>query len=482
MSRPDPRATVRARLADEIGTVVKEAPTRVALVYPSPYAAAMSSLGFQQIYRLLNERADVVAERAFLPDDDSASGGAPLATYETGRAVADFPIVALSVAFELELAGVIGVLDAARLPALARERGDQHPLVIAGGPLTFSNPWPLAPFVDALVIGEADELVHAVIDTIRDAATRRAARERLAALPSVYVPGISGEALPPVAKADDTRLPARAAIRTPHTELRSMFLIEAERGCSRGCTYCVMRRTTNGGMRVVPIETILGHVPADATRVGLVGAAVSDHPRIVPLLDALSERGISVGLSSLRPDRLTEPLVAALARAGHQTLTTAMDGASERLMASIQRGAKVRHLERAAELARQHRLKRLKLYLMVGLPDETDADIDELGALAQRLSRVIPLSFGVAPFVSKRNTPLAGQPFAGIDLVEKRLARLRKALKGRAELRPISARWAWVEHRLAQGGPEAGLAVLEAVRRGGKFAHYRDALGDLAER
>ena len=480
MTRPDPRAIVRARLADEIGTMVKEAPTRVALVYPSPYATAMSSLGFQQIYRLLNERPDVVAERAFLPDDDAPLGEAPLATYESGRGVGDFPIVALSVAFELELAGVIGVLHAARLPALASERGDHHPVVIAGGPLTFSNPWPLTPFVDALVIGEADDLVHLVIDTIRDAPSKRAARERLAALPSVYVPGISGDVLPPVAKADDARLPARAAIRTPNTELRSMFLIEAERGCSRGCTYCVMRRTTNGGMRIVPIETILAQVPEDAARVGLVGAAVSDHPRIVPLLDALSERGIGVGLSSLRPDRLTEPLVAALARAGHQTLTTAMDGASERLMTAIQRGAKIRHIERAAELARQHRLKRLKLYLMVGLPDETDADIDELGALGQRLSRVIPLSFGVAPFVSKRNTPLDGQPFAGIDVVEARLKRLRRVLKGRAELRPISARWAWVEHRIARGGPAAGLAVLEAVRRGGRFSDYRDALGDHA--
>ncbi|MBK7974346.1 MAG: radical SAM protein [Deltaproteobacteria bacterium] len=479
MTRPDPRAIVRARLADETGTIVKEAQTRVALVYPSPYATAMSSLGFQQIYRLLNQRADVVAERAFLPDADSSAGDAQLATYETGRAVADFPIVALSVAFELEVAGVIRVLEAARLPALTVDRTDHHPLVIAGGPLTFSNPWPLTPFVDALVLGEADELIHVVIDTIAAAPTKRAARERLAALPSVHVPGISGDSLPPVAKAEDARLPAYAAIRTPNTELRSMFLIEAERGCSRGCTYCVMRRSTNGGMRLVPIETILSHVPEDAKRVGLVGAAVSDHPRIVTLLDALCARGIGVGLSSLRPDRLTEPLVAALARAGHQTLTTAMDGASERLMASIQRGAKVRHLERAAELARQHRLKRLKLYLMVGLPDETDADIDELAALARKLSKVIPLSFGVAPFVAKRNTPLDGQPFAGIDVVEARLARLRSALKGRAELRPISARWAWVEHRLAQGGPAAGLAVLEAVRRGGKFSHYREALAAI---
>src|SRR5262249_24897791 len=162
---------------------------------------------------------------------------------------------------------------------------------------------------------------------------------------------------------------------TPEAELSDMFLIETERGCSRGCTYCVMRRSTNGGMRLVPQEKILELVPGDARRVGLVGAAVSDHPRIADIVRTLAQRGCEVGFSSRRPDRWGEEFVGALKLAGYRTLTTAMDGASERLREGLERRARIRHLTRAAELARDHGMQRLKLYLMVGLPGESDNDI-----------------------------------------------------------------------------------------------------------
>jgi len=202
---------------------------------------------------------------------------------------------------------------------------------------------------------------------------------------------------------------------------------------------------------------------------------VSDHPRIVDLVNAFADRGVSVGLSSLRPDRLTDRFVAALKRGGYRTLTTAMDGPSERLRASLERHAKVKHLERAAELARAHGMQTLKLYLMVGLPDETDADIDECVEFVTALSRVNPIALGIAPFVSKRNTPLDRMPFAGIDVVEGRLERLRKGLRGRADVRPTSARWAWIEWVLAQGDARAGRAVYDAVKAGGSFADYKRA-------
>ena len=468
--RVDSRAVVRARLDDEVGTIRKDAPHRIALVYPSPYHVGMSSLGFQQIYRRFNERPDLAAERAFLPDAECPPEGT-LTTYESGRPVGDAPIIALSVAYEIELAGVIRVLELAGLAPLAAERSPGDPVVVAGGPLTFSNPAPLLPFVDVLVLGEADQLALDVVDAV----LADPSLERASTLPSVLVPSLSGTDLPPVARADDSLLPARSAIRTPHTELRSMFLVEPERGCSRGCTYCVMRRTTNGGMRVVDADTVLAHVPDDATRVGLVGAAVSDHPKIVNIVRTLADRGIEVGLSSLRPDRLREDFVSALADAGYKTLTTAADGASQRLRRTIERGAKEDHLRRAATLAREHGMKRLKLYLMLGLPDETDEDVDELVGFSLELSRILPVSFGVAPFVSKRNTPLDGRPFAGVDVVDARIKRFRSGVRGRVEVRPTSARWAWVEYVLAQGGPGEGRAVLDAVRAGGRFADYRKA-------
>jgi radical SAM superfamily enzyme YgiQ (UPF0313 family) len=218
---------------------------------------------------------------------------------------------------------------------------------------------------------------------------------------------------------------------------------------------------------------------SDARKVGLVGAAVSDHPRIVEIVRTLAERGLGVGLSSLRPDRLKDEFVEALKLAGYKTLTTALDGPSERLRDLIERRGREPHYVQAAERARKYGMDCLKLYLMVGLPGETDADIDECVKFVSELSKIVPIALGVAPFCSKKNTPLDRLPYAGVRTVEGRLARLRKGLKGRADVRPTSARWAWVEWVLAQGGAAEGIAVSHAVRAGGTYADYRHAFAEL---
>jgi radical SAM superfamily enzyme YgiQ (UPF0313 family) len=478
----DPRAEVKRRLADEVGTIFKDAPERVALVYPSPYSVGMSSLGFQTIYREINAHPRRVAERAFLPDDVAAqrASGAPLCTYESGRPVSSCAVVALSVAYELELSGVIDALALSGIAPLAAERDASAPFVLCGGPLTNSNPLPLAPFADAILMGEAEETVHAALDVLAESATKEEACAALVrAIPSCFVPSIHGDQLPALAKVDHDRLPAWAPIRTPHTELSNMFLLEAERGCSRGCAYCVMRRSTNGGMRIVDLARILALIPDDARKVGLVGAAVSDHPKIVELIETLAAQGRQVSLSSLRPDRLNEAFVGALKKAGARVLTTALDAPSQRLRDSINRKAREEHLLRVAKLAHAHAYQHFKLYMMIGLPDETDDDVDELVRFASELSRIHPLALGIAPFVAKRNTPLDGRPFAGIKTVEQRLQRLRRGLRGRVDIRATSARWAWVEYVLAQGGTPEGAAVLAAHRAGGQFRDYERAFSAL---
>lgn len=472
---------IRQRLAEEVGRLDKQAPFTVALLYPSPYATAMSSLGYQRVYRAINEASGLAAERVVL--DDEAEGNLALQTrpvsYESRRGLDAFPVVAVSVAYEGEIAGLLRMLDAAGVPPLREERDERHPFVIAGGPLTFSNPLPLAPFCDAIVIGEAEVIVVDVLRTIEGTPGRAAALDALAKLEHVYVPSHHGEVLPTVAKVPNELLPAWGPVRSPHMILTNMFLVETERGCSRRCTYCVMRRSTNGGMRLVPMERILELVPEDARRVGLVGAAVSDHPKIVPLIHALADRGCEVGLSSLRPDRLNDDFVAALRRAGQGVLTTAMDGPSDKMRELLERKAKEKHLIRCAELTRRHGMDRLKLYLMIGLPGESDEDIDECVRFTTELTRIAPVALGIAPFCAKRNTPLDGQPYAGIEIVERRLERLRRGLRGRADVRSTSAKWAWVEYILAQGGAAEGLATLEAARGGGNFAAYRRAFAKL---
>jgi radical SAM superfamily enzyme YgiQ (UPF0313 family) len=156
-----------------------------------------------------------------------------------------------------------------------------------------------------------------------------------------------------------------------------------------------------------------------------------------------------------------------------------MDGPSDRMRELLERKAKEKHLIRCAELTRRHGMDRLKLYLMIGLPGETDEDIDECVRFTTELTKIAPVALGIAPFCAKRNTPLDGQPFAGIEVVESRLDRLRRGLRGRADVRSTSAKWAWVEYILAQGGPAEGLATLEAARDGGNFAAYRRAFAKL---
>ena len=470
----------RELLASERGTLHKEAELRVALVYPSPYRAAMSSLGYQQIYRTLHAMPGVAADRAMLPDEGSTER--ILLTLETGQPVGGYPVIAYSVAYELEIAGLVETLQRANIPVLAADRDRRHPLVIAGGPLTFSNPAPLAPFCDVILVGEGEETVVELMELGREVGfDRERVWELLAGKPGYYLPHVHGETVPPVHQVSDELLPARSVIATPNTELADMFMTEAARGCSRGCTYCVMRRSTNGGMRIVPREAIIAGIPDGTRRVGLVGAAVTDHPDITAIVRDVVDGGREVGISSLRADKLTDELVGLLARGGYRTLTVAADGASERMRRVVERSTRASHLLHSAELAAVHRLHTLKVYMMLGVPEETDADVDELVQLSKELAAIHPrVAYGLAPFVAKRNTPLDGSPFAGIQLVEARLARLDKGLRAaglsdKVKVRPTSARWAWVEYMIAQGESNAGLAVMDAHRAGGSFAAYKKA-------
>ncbi|MBK9644898.1 MAG: radical SAM protein [Deltaproteobacteria bacterium] len=246
-----------------------------------------------------------------------------------------------------------------------------------------------------------------------------------------------------------------------------------------------MRRSTNGGMRLVTADRVLSLVPDYAPRVGLVGAAISDHPELVPILEALIAAGKGVGISSLRADRVArKPRIAELLRqGGYSTLTVASDAASQRLRREMSKGTTEQHLIDCARQAAEHRYKVLKVYMMIGVPGETDADLDELVRFSLELGAIHPVAIGMAPFVPKLNTPMLNDGFVGLKVVESRLKRLETAFKpsrGRVELRATSARWAWVEAVLAQGDAQTGLAVMHAVRAGGAFADYKRAFAEFA--
>lgn len=466
---------MRRRVSEEQGVLRKQASLRIALCHPAPYAVGMSSLGFQTIYRQIHLHRDAGADRAFLPDDigDYRKTGLSLLTYETETPVSDYPVAAFSIAYELEITGLLEMLDLSGIPVLRRDRDGRHPLILAGGPLTYSNPAILAPFVDMIIVGEGEELIHAFLDAAAGMA-REELLERFSDMPGCFVPGQTRRPAQ-IARVSDERLPACSQIIAKDSVLSSMFLMEPARGCSRGCAYCVMRRQFGGGMRPVPCEKALASIPDIAGRVGLVGAAVTDHPEIRDMVGRIVAAGREIGISSLRADRLDGELVGLLARGSCRTLTTAADGASQRLRDRLGRQTTESDLVRAAELARGARMQRLKLYVMIGVPGETAEDIEELVRFCKELSRITPLSLSVSSFVAKRNTPLDGAPFEPIPSLTAKLTSIRQGLKGLCDVRAESPRWAWVEYMLSQGGESAGLAAMDAWRAGGGFPSWKKA-------
>ena len=198
-----------------------------------------------------------------------------------------------------------------------------------------------------MLLGEADDTVGDAAESLFDAQSRSAWLDVMQGLSGGYVPERAGENLPPVAKASSESLPAHSSFVAAQTALSNMFLIEGERGCHRSCTFCVMRRSTNGGMRLVTTDSILSLVPQHAERVGLVGAAISDHPKLVDLLATLVEQGRGVSVSSLRADRVAlKPDIARyLKQSGARTLTVASDAASQRLRREISKGTGERQLD-----------------------------------------------------------------------------------------------------------------------------------------
>lgn len=488
MAGSDERADLRARRAREIGTLGVGRPSEVALAYPSPYRAGMSSLGFQTLYRILHETG-LGAHRAFLPDAWEPMALAwpqprrPVLTYEGERPLSSYRVVGVSVAYELELAGLVRLLEGSGIPVLAADRGEHDPIIVAGGPLTFSNPWPLLPFVDLLISGEAEDILPDAVERLLEHRRRGAAIAAAATLPSTIVgelePGLWQE-LPDPARASKARVPAYSAIVTPDTELADMFLVEPERGCSRQCAFCVMRVSTNGGMRLVAMNDVLPLIPDHAKKVGLVGAAVTDHPELEGIVASLVESGRAVSISSLRADRLTPRFLDDMQRSGHRTITVASDGISERMRLLLDRKIKEEHLLRAAHMIHAHGFHRMKVYEMMGAPGETDADADELVRFALELAKIQRLALTFSTFVAKRNTPLDGQPFLGVKAAEERLRRIRDGLKGKVEMRPQSPRWAHIEHLLASAGPEGGHAALRAVHAGARYADWVRAFAETS--
>ena len=483
----------QALLAEEEGTIQKDWGGKVsfALAYPNTYAVGMSNLGFQTIYRHLNALADVVCERVFLPDPEDVeemrrTGTAPF-SLESFRPLSDFHLIGFSVTYEGDYINVLRLLDLARIPLRTAARRPSDPLVLMGGVCAFSNPEPVAPFMDFIVVGEGEEIVGELIDAYKGGASdRETFLDRLASIEGVYVPDrhepvygddgaltdvMAGSGAPRVVVKRRLRnvdaFETTAAVKTPNAEYGHMALLEVGKGCGRGCRFClegqVYRPVRHRSVDALG-ETIKAMAASGEKRVGLVGACVSDYPWIGDLLKVVEANGLELSISSLRADSLTDDLVAALARGGHRTLTMAPEAGTERLRRVIRKTITDAQLLTACDLVRSHGIPNLKCYFMLGQPTETEDDVQAIVDLAARMLERLRVhdaagrSFGrltlsISSFVPKPWTPFQWAPFDGAEALQAKLETVKRGVRRFSNVRVLheNPREAELQALLARG-------------------------------
>ena len=501
----------RALLAAEQGTVYRDWGGRVsiALVYPNTYAVGMSNLGFQTIYRHLNALPDVVCERVFLPEpadlEEMRRTSTPPLSLESQRPLTDFQLIGFSVTYEGDYVNVLRLLELARIPLRAAERRPHDPLILMGGVCAFSNPEPIAPFMDFIVVGEGEELVGELMQAYREGYRERETfLDGLVRLEGVYVPerhdvtyAADGtvadvrprDGAPPIVvkrrlkQVDEFR--TIAAIKTPNAEYGHMALLEVGKGCGRGCRFClegqVYRPVRHRSVAALS-ATIADLAAQGEKRIGLVGACVSDYPWIGELLKIVEDNGMELSISSLRADSLTDDLVASLARGGHRTLTMAPEAGTERLRRAIRKAITDEQLMAACDLVRARGIPNLKTYFMIGQPTETPEDVaaipDLAGRMLERLRVLDPtgkpfgkLTLSISSFVPKPWTPFQWAPFDGAESLSAKLETIKRGVRTFSNVRVLheNPREAALQALLARGDRRVGDFLELAARLEGDW-------------
>ena len=476
----------RARLSRERGTIVKDwgGKIPVALVFPNTYHLGMSGLGFQTVYGILNSYDDIVCERFF-----SDGGGKSI---ESDRPLGDFAILAFSISNELDYFNTVEMLSFSNTPLQASLRGGSDPLVIAGGPCVTANPEPIAPFFDAFAIGEGEAILPALVDAIVAGIQddRDKLLEAIANIPGMYVPRLhDGVTIARQWARDIDGFATTSVILTPHTEFSNMYLLEIERGCKWGCRFCLAGYAFRP-FRFRSEANLLKQCEKALTltnKIGLLGACVSDHPQIEGLTKQLRGMGAQISVSSLRVRPVSSVVLQALKDSGAETLTFAPEAGSERLRRIINKGASRDDIISAITQAAEVGIRQLKLYFMIGLPTETDDDIEEIIALALDAKAIMErkrpgcrLTLTFEPFVPKAGTPFQWLPMTSAKILNKRLSYLKRQLERKGiEVRTESVAWAVAQGLLSRGDKELAPAIAKAAG-GRSLAAWRQALDEFS--
>ncbi len=431
---------------------------RIAVGYPNRYALGMSNVGFQAVHRFWNLLPDCESERFFLPDrvefEEYRRTGTPLRTLESGRAVRSFDVIAFSITFEPDLVNLVTMLRLAGLEPLAADRGRRDPLIVAGGPVTFLNPEPIAPFVDAFGVGEAEALLPPLTERLRAGGKER----RIAGLAEesgFYVPAMhevehapegrilrrrvrGGHEVVRARMGKDARFPPPATFLLTHdTEMSGKFLVEVSRGCPTLCRFCW------AGYNYLPkrsfeLDRLLDLARAarpHTDRIGLVSTAVGAHREIVPLVRELRDMGYRVSVSSIRFEDVRDEFARPLAESGERTVAIAPEVGTDRLRIAIHKRVTNDEILDKVGVLLDAGVENLKLYLMVGLPGETEEDVLGIPPLVRKIrdqvrsrNRRGRTIASVNPFIPKPGTPFQWRPMAPLAVLNSRIRTLQREL------------------------------------------------------
>ena len=486
-------------------TINPHAEQKVAIVYPNTYFVGMSNLGLHIIYEEINLHPSSVCERIFLPEkkelDAYDKTKTPLMSVETQRPMHQFDVVAFDVTFEMDYFHIPLMLRHGRVPVMREDRTGFDPIVIAGGPCATFDPEPFADFIDAFIIGEGEGIVTAVLERIRKGRENGESREEtisaLAQIGGVYVPVLytpqydDNDRFIGYDIADGTPKTIRrhfepltsggeTVIATNFTEFGAMYIIEVARGCGRHCRFC-MAGYCFRVPRVRPLDILKEGVDRAeklGKKVGLMGAAISDYPEVDELVTYIRSKDMRYSCASLRADSLTQAVVDGLADSGQKTITIAPETGSERLRRVINKGISEENLRTAAQLSAKSGIQHMRLYIMIGLPTETDEDIDAIIGLAERTQAHMAevgckgrLTLSINPFIPKPFTPFQWMAMDHQKSVEKKLQYIKKSLQKnrRIEVLVESPKEAYIQGVLARGDRRLGKVLAAcALDRGSK--------------